>query len=116
MSPIPVVITAPDLEYRLLLPVLLIFVGANVLEYYGWGLFVGMPFVLGHAFYIKAIHGGPNTIQLRCTRVPCCSAGGCCRRRMSTPPPQYLPQTLQYLHRTGLPFALEWEYRDASRE
>jgi hypothetical protein len=26
---------------------LLIFVGANVLEYYGWGLFVALPFVLG---------------------------------------------------------------------
>ena len=30
MSPIPVEITAPNLEYRLLLPVLLIFAGACV--------------------------------------------------------------------------------------
>src|SRR5262245_7780689 len=45
-----------------------------------------IPFVLGHALYMKAIHGGKaKTDKIDAKRSPCCSAVACCRKPMSIP-------------------------------
>ncbi len=46
----------------------------------------GIPFVLGHALYMKAIHGGKaKTDEIDATRSPSCCAAACSRKPMSTP-------------------------------
>ena len=48
----------------------------------------GMAFVLGHALYMKAIHGGKaKTIGSIPKRLPACSAVACSRKPMSIPLP-----------------------------
>jgi hypothetical protein len=45
----------------------------------------GIPFVLGHALAMKAIHGGKaKNDRLDSTRSPSCCGAGCCRRPMPT--------------------------------
>src|SRR6266851_5484124 len=54
----------------------------------------GIPFVLGHALYMKAIHGAkPKTIRLTPIKLPCCCAAACSHRPMSTPPKCVPPVT-----------------------
>jgi hypothetical protein len=39
----------------------------------------GIPFVLGHALYMQAIHGGKaKTTRSMLRKLPCCYAAGCC--------------------------------------
>lgn len=46
----------------------------------------GLAFVLGHALYMKAIHGArPRMIKSILIRSPCCCVGGCSRWPTSIP-------------------------------
>ena len=56
-----------------------------------------IPFVLGHALYMKAIHGGKakndKMTKSTPTRSRCCCAAGCCRWPMSIHPRSERPGT-----------------------
>ena len=54
----------------------------------------GLSFVLGHALYMKAIHGGKTKNErLTPRKSPCCSAAACSRRPTSIRPPCGRPAT-----------------------
>src|SRR5499426_3046749 len=54
----------------------------------------GLPFVLGHALYMKAIYGGKaKTTRSTPRKSPCCSVAACSRRPMSIQPPCGRPET-----------------------
>ena len=47
----------------------------------------GIPFVLGHALYMKAIHGGKaKNDKIDAQKIAACSAVACCHRPTSTRP------------------------------
>ena len=54
----------------------------------------GLPFVLGHALYMKAIYGGKaKTTRSTPRKSLCCSVGACSRRLMSIPQRCGRPET-----------------------